>query len=283
MRQGYAFDNDSAHAEMHLAAITALLDRPSRDRITDLIDLKGKRCLEVGAGSGSMAVWMAEQVGDDGFVLATDIKPRPIAPRVNLSVMEHDITTGAPSGSHWDLIHVRLLLNHLPERRAILSALASRLVPGGILLTEDYYPTRSVDLVIHAPTKKDAALLEQYQSIHYRALSDHGNDKGWARRAILAMMEESLVDVHTVMHGETWRGGGVGCQFLAAGLAQLHGELRGFGMTEEQLHRVAELFDDPGLLLHGHLMYSTSGRRPRTVHREDHGTDVRHSDLPLIY
>jgi signal transduction histidine kinase len=33
----------------------------------------GWGCLEVGAGRGSMAVWLAEQVGESGEVVATDI------------------------------------------------------------------------------------------------------------------------------------------------------------------------------------------------------------------
>src|SRR5439155_17835889 len=33
----------------------------------------GWRCLEVGAGRGSMAVWLAERVGASGQVVATDI------------------------------------------------------------------------------------------------------------------------------------------------------------------------------------------------------------------
>ena len=37
---------------------------------------EGARCLEVGAGSGSMALWMAARVGETGHVLATDINPR---------------------------------------------------------------------------------------------------------------------------------------------------------------------------------------------------------------
>jgi SAM-dependent methyltransferase len=259
--QGYAFDNGSEYAELHLGAITALLDRFTQHRIGDLVDLRSKRCLEVGAGNGSIAVWLADQVGPDGAVLATDLKPQAIPPCANLTVMRHDITTGSPPRGAWDLVHVRLLLTHLPQRRSILARLASQLRPGGILLTEDYHPTRSVDLVIHAPTPEDATLLEHYQSIHYRVLSSHGNDRGWSRRA---MMEEGLADVHTVRHGETWRGGSPGCQFMAAGLAQLHDELLDFGMTDKQLDRVCELLDDPALLLQGHLMYSTSGLRPRT-------------------
>src|SRR6266436_997381 len=33
----------------------------------------GWRCLEVGAGRGSMAVWLADRVGEGGKVVATDI------------------------------------------------------------------------------------------------------------------------------------------------------------------------------------------------------------------
>ena len=36
----------------------------------------GWRCLEVGAGSGSVARWLAAKVGPEGSVLATDIDTR---------------------------------------------------------------------------------------------------------------------------------------------------------------------------------------------------------------
>jgi hypothetical protein len=53
----------------------------------------GWRCLEVGAGRGSMALWLAEQVGPAGQVVATDIDVtylrRFAAP--NFKVVQHDI------------------------------------------------------------------------------------------------------------------------------------------------------------------------------------------------
>ncbi|HET8806099.1 MAG TPA: hypothetical protein VFM47_06500, partial [Gaiellales bacterium] len=53
----------------------------------------GWRCLEVGAGRGSMAVWMAEQVGPSGQVVATDIDTRYLASLdvPNLEVIRHSI------------------------------------------------------------------------------------------------------------------------------------------------------------------------------------------------
>jgi len=36
----------------------------------------GWRCLEIGGGRGSVAAWLAEQVGDSGEVVVTDIDTR---------------------------------------------------------------------------------------------------------------------------------------------------------------------------------------------------------------
>jgi 2-polyprenyl-3-methyl-5-hydroxy-6-metoxy-1,4-benzoquinol methylase len=53
----------------------------------------GWRCLEVGAGRGSMAAWLAKQVGPTGHVVATDIDTRYLAKLdvPNLEVIRHSI------------------------------------------------------------------------------------------------------------------------------------------------------------------------------------------------
>src|SRR6476620_6834795 len=53
----------------------------------------GWRCLEVGAGRGSMAVWLATQVGPTGHVVATDLDTRYLAKLdvPNLEVIQHSI------------------------------------------------------------------------------------------------------------------------------------------------------------------------------------------------
>ena len=54
-----------------LTLLEQIFDPLSRRR-RDMVQ-PGWRCLEVGAGRGSMAVWLAEQVGPSGHVVATDI------------------------------------------------------------------------------------------------------------------------------------------------------------------------------------------------------------------
>ena len=72
---GYAYDNDSEHATDHHDALAELLDPFTRGRLSDLCDLRGRKVLEVGAGAGSMAIWLRDAVGPAGQVVATDIKP----------------------------------------------------------------------------------------------------------------------------------------------------------------------------------------------------------------
>ena len=74
-----------------LGLLERIFDPLSRRR-RELVQ-PGWRCLEVGAGRGSMAVWLAERVGDHGHVVATDIDltylKRLNVP--NLEVCQHNI------------------------------------------------------------------------------------------------------------------------------------------------------------------------------------------------
>ncbi len=260
----YAFDNDSAFAESHHAALAALLDPATQDRIDNLLNLPGANCLEVAAGAGSIAGWLADRVGPGGRVLATDTKPDLIRAHPRLTVRRHDITGGAP-GDGYDLVHARLLLNHLPRRRHVVHLLAKALRPGGVVLTEDFWPTPPGEFVACAMSVEDAMLIRRYQLAHLQVLADHGNDRTWSRRALIAFLEEGPVDVHTTVSGGTWRGGGPGCRLLIAGIGQLRTDLLAAGLAPADLDHVCALLRDPSVVLHGHLLYSTSGRRPDTV------------------
>lgn len=257
----YAFDNQSVQAVAHHAALSELLDPFSRRRIEELIDLPGRRCLEVAAGGGRLAVWLADRVGPAGRVLATDLEPQHIPVHPGLEVRRHDIVTGEPLGV-FDLVHARLLLSHLPERRAALRVMAAALAPGGVLLTEDFWPYPNEEFVAHDPDPGRAALLRRYHRAHTETLVAHGGDPGWGRQAQTAFREEGFEDVRVTVHGSTWPGGGAGGRLLQAALGQLHDELVARGLTEDDLTEVAGALNDPRVALNGYLVCATSGRWP---------------------
>src|SRR5205085_6144894 len=123
-------DNRKAEAGDRFEALAAVYD-PMTAGHFDLLGVgPGWRCLEVGAGGGSVVRHLAERVGPTGRVLATDIEPRflePLAGLDNVDVARHDIVVDPLPEAQFDLIHARLVLIHVPERLAVLHRLAAAL------------------------------------------------------------------------------------------------------------------------------------------------------------
>ena len=103
----------------------------------------GWRCLEVGAGRGSMAVWLAERVGESGRVVATDIDVTYLQrlDLANLEVRQHNILDDpldALGPGSFDLVASRLMLFWLPgKQQSAIRRMAECLRPGGWLVAEE--------------------------------------------------------------------------------------------------------------------------------------------------
>ena len=78
---------------------------------------EGLNCLEIGAGTGSIARWLSTRVGPTGRVVATDIDIRFLKGinASNLVVRQHDITRDELDEGKYDLVHCRYVLEHLIE------------------------------------------------------------------------------------------------------------------------------------------------------------------------
>lgn len=100
----------------------------------------GWRCLEVGAGAGGVASWLAERVGPSGHVLATDLNPRFLHSAglpPHATVVQHDIEHDPLDEGSFDFVHCRLVLIHLKDPQRALRRMFTALRPGGVLLIEE--------------------------------------------------------------------------------------------------------------------------------------------------
>lgn len=91
----YQFDHEWEQERARLAALEAVFDPCSRRCIQELDPEPGWRCLEVGAGGGSMAEWLCSVVGPQGEVVATDLETKFVSgvDAPNLEVREHNIVS----------------------------------------------------------------------------------------------------------------------------------------------------------------------------------------------
>ncbi len=129
---------DVEHQRLH--NVEAALDPLTRRRLDHVGLEKGWRCLEVGAGHGSIARWLAHEVGHRGRVVATDIDLRLLdhLEGSGVEVRQHDVCTDPlEECGAYDLVHCRLVLMHVSEPEVALERMVGALRPGGWLVVEE--------------------------------------------------------------------------------------------------------------------------------------------------
>jgi trans-aconitate methyltransferase len=135
----YAFPHAAPDESRRLELFQQRLDPLTQRRIERLGIGRGAACLEVGGGRGSITRWLAERVGPQGRVTATDLQLDFLtaidAP--NVEVLRHDLRTDTFPERSFDLVHTRAVLMHNPDDPEILRRMASWLRPDGWLLLEE--------------------------------------------------------------------------------------------------------------------------------------------------
>jgi SAM-dependent methyltransferase len=138
----YVFQGTAREAELErLRALERAFDAGTRRWLLRTGVGPGWRCLEVGAGAGSIARWLSEVVGTVGQVVALDLDARFLSDinvaAPNLEIVEADIRTAHVAPGAFDLVHARFLLIHLADWAAALEAMIRCVKPGGWLVVEE--------------------------------------------------------------------------------------------------------------------------------------------------
>jgi SAM-dependent methyltransferase len=134
----YILDRSWEPERRRLTLQEQTLDPMTFDHLERIGVQAGWRCLEVGAGAGSVVSWLADRVGPTGKVVAIDIDTKLIDHLVGpvIEVRNQDLMT-AELSEGFDLVHCRLVLGHLPEKDEALGRLHEAVRPGGWMCTEE--------------------------------------------------------------------------------------------------------------------------------------------------
>lgn len=196
-----------------LEALTA-----SRDPATfELLEARGIgpgwRCLEVGAGSGTVARFMGERVGNGGSVRSIDVDTRfHCEVGSNVEVVELDVVDADLGYAEFDLVHARAFLQHVEQREAILDHMVEALRPGGWIVVQDSDWTLFLEQELPEPFRRLVQLSMQ------GTRTRHGWDPHVGGRLLHMLSARDLIDVDsrgivTTMHGCTpsaeWYVGGL--------------------------------------------------------------------------
>ena len=217
---------------------------------------EGWRCLEVGVGSGSTARAMAERVGSTGRVTAADINPDFLAALDGIPGIEPvrcDVRADDFPAASFDLIHTRLVLEHLPDRVAVMKRMVDWLAPGGWVFFEE--PDCATALV--SPNRLWARHIGAYV-----AATDYDVNTGRHLPAEVASL--GLADVGMEIDTAAVQGGTDLARWYAMTIQAVRPGLVAEGaVTGAELDEVVDALGDPLLLEPGFTFVGVWGRKSR--------------------
>jgi SAM-dependent methyltransferase len=258
----YLLDSGSDLGREQLDCLQILLDAHTTACLDAVGVRPGQRCLDLGAGGGSITRRLAERAGPTGRVVAVDISTDHLVTPRGVEVCCHDINDGLPVEGPFDLIHARLVLMHLSRREEILRMLAAALAPGGWLVIGEF--TGPQQRVESASCAADEHLFLRVQEVAHAFLArEHGISYDWAYEVDRQMAAAGLMNIDSRSFSQTTTGGDIGCLLSRNYVVQIEDVLLGgSGITAEELDRYRKLLMDPRFRAWFYTFVCTRGQRP---------------------
>jgi SAM-dependent methyltransferase len=251
-------DDDAAVAreQERLAALAASRD-PRTIRAFEAIGVgPGWECLEVGAGSGTVAAWLAGHVLPGGHVVSVDIdlrfhcEPMPGMEVRQLDVVHDDLPTGT-----FDLVHARALLQHLEQREAVLDRFVAATKPGGwVVIEESHWGAFETQPL-------PPALARVAEVMHANLRRREGWDPNVGGRMLRMFDERGLIELDVTGAVSTMRGGDKSGTWWFLGIEHVAENLVERGMLEPaELERALATVRSPDFVMMGPVSLTVRGR-----------------------
>lgn len=257
--QGYeqVLGTSGAQGRRRLQAIEGMADHITLRRMEGLGIKEGWRCFEVGCGGGSIARWMNYRVAPHGHVLAVDIDTQYVADAAGpiLEVRRQDIREMRPPEKTFDLVHSRMVLQHLAEREALVERLVASLKPGGWLLLEEM---ETFSLFQNDP----GPFLHVVEILHDMGRAA-GTAVNWARTLPRTFQRLGLRNVCAEGEMLYFAGGTPTAEFhrLTGEQYWPHAEKMQL-LTRQQFDQYSERLKDPNAWFYGPTIFGVWGQRP---------------------
>jgi 2-polyprenyl-3-methyl-5-hydroxy-6-metoxy-1,4-benzoquinol methylase len=261
MTDAYTYEHMWDLERVRLAGLEAALDPGTRAHLVRLGVRAGVRCLEIGAGGGSIAFWLAAQVGPGGKVVATDLETdfleSAASDHAGMEVLRHDLMRDElPSG--FDIVHARWLVEWMPDKRLALQRMASALKPGGMLLVEE------PDFVTIFEAAEPAALRRVFVAAMQHLESISPIDVRYGRRVTADLAAAGLQDVEAdgrcpIVHG----GSPLAADFLRLTIEKLREPVLAAGdVSLDEFEQTVHALQDPSAIVVAPMTVAAWGRRP---------------------
>lgn len=241
----------------------AVWDPGTLERFEKLGVGPGWSCLEVGAGAGGAAAWLLDRVGagrpGGGRVVAADLEIGRLGPLAErgVEVLRYDLRSEELPAGQFDLVHARMVIQHLPDRAAAVARLIAALRPGGWLFLED---TDSLPL-FRSATSED--FLQDIRAAGYGLMRQSGHEPRGGHFDLQMLLAGPLVDVSADGRVVMMQGGSDQARHYQLWLDFMRPRIVDAGLlSDARIDEAQTEMSDPAHWWISQVLISSYGRRP---------------------
>lgn len=225
----YLFPHDNPGEAERLALLEQYTNPMTFSALEGLGVRDGWSCVDLGAGRGSVANWLADRVRPTGSVTAVDTDTRHLTSLPNITVLKQDALSFARGNATFDLVHIRFLLVHLSamSRQELLSSLPSLLKPDGavVIVESDYSSWLQQSL--------GDPILDRVRSAYVAAVDAAGWDLRLGAKVPTALEDAGLSSVRSEGTAHHDRAGSTMCRLLAESVRALSTRIQDTHLASE--------------------------------------------------
>ena len=259
----YASDGEDEFERKRLSLLEQAYDPNSIRQLESLGVSEGWSCLEIGAGGGSIAQWLANKVGASGKVVATDMNTRFLRhlSTPNIEVREHNILTDLLETGMYDLVHARMVLQHLREPEKALKKMKDALRPGGWIFIED---ADFGSFLVSNLTDPSLDIFVAAGRRYHIWFQEKGIMDPYFGRKVIGLVEElGFLDVDHQGWTRVIRGGEPLAQYLLMVWQYLREQGLTAGLvTQEECEEIERCFLDASTTILDMIVFGAWGRKP---------------------
>jgi SAM-dependent methyltransferase len=181
-----------------------------------------------------------------------------------VELRSHDVTSDEIPSSAYDLIHARLVLQHLPGRDQVIDRLVAAVAPGGWLVLEEF--TRIFPACPEPTTDEQRAFNRVYDAFRELLGRSGANTTTYPRTLPWRMQRAGLVQAGAEGRLVFATGASPGAAVFRANLQQTGDQALNAGLiAADDLTTSLGVLDDPGFTFAMPLLISAWGRRQPAV------------------
>jgi SAM-dependent methyltransferase len=254
----YIFEHSWERELERLTGLERWADGESFRHLDGLVE-EGWRCLDIGAGAGSVTRHLAQRVGPTGSVMAADLETGLLERLVNepnVEISRQDILDGGLPEAEFDLAHARFVLVHIPEREQALDRMIESVKPGGwIFLTDLDWRTMCPAYPMPVSERVEQGVREAFASA--------GLELDYGPRIPYQLEEHGLVDVEGQAFTRYMHGTSTGAEVYRLTIERLRDAIVAGGIASHaDIDQVQAALRDPAYTAFTPTIWSVWGRKP---------------------